>query len=148
MKFVKYLATGVMISLPIALIYLYLRGTSWSGEDLALVVLIILGVYASRYVMLWSGVFSSDEDAAEAQHFFSDPRFERTSEKTNERTKFQVEEDKRSQKLLLAILLICLLAPFAFKPRHSSISNNNVEDTTAAGMEASLEYELMDFPEE
>ena len=64
------------------MIYLYLRGTSWSGEDLALVVLIILGVFASRYVMLWSGGFWSDEDAAEAQALFPDPRLERTSEKT------------------------------------------------------------------
>ncbi len=148
MKFVKYLATGLLIGLPIVLIYLYLRGTSWSGEDLVLVVLIILGVFASRYAMLWSGVFSSGEDAAEAQALFPDPRSERTSEKTNEKTKLQVEKEKSDLKLLVAILLIFLLTPFVFKPRHSPISNNNVEDTTAAGMEASLESELMDFPEE
>ena len=153
MKFVKYLATGVLISLPIVLIYLYLRGTSWSGDDLVLVVLIILGVFASRYAMLWSGVFLSDEDAAEAQALFPDPRLERTSEKTNEKTKLQVEEEKSDLKLLVAILLIALLLPVVFDVGRGSFlddttSNNNVEDTTAAGMEASLESEIMDFPEE
>lgn len=142
-KFAKYVATNAIIFPPIALIYVYLRGTSWSADDLALVVFILIGVSVVQYFMFWSGFYSPTfNNKVASQDLFPDPRFEET--------KPQEEDFMGELKFYAGIFIILLLLTLLvyFDPPSDPFSNDSAGDANAAGMEASLEYELMDFPEE
>jgi hypothetical protein len=142
-KFVKYAATNAIIFLPIALIYGYLRGTSWSADDLALVVFILIGISVVQYFMFWSGFFSPTLfNKVLAQDLFPDPRFE----ETKPQEKDFMWDLKFYAGIFIVLLLLTLLV--YFDPPSDPFSNDSAGDATAASMEASLEYELMDFPEE
>ena len=93
--------------------------------------------------MFWSGFYSPTfNNKVASQDLFPDPRFEET--------KPQEEDFMGELKFYAGIFIILLLLTLLvyFDPPSDPFSNDGAGDANAAGMEASLEYELMDFPEE